>query len=696
MKTRNIVLIISAALLSLNCSKENTWTEPHDKVQSKFDLCAQISTTRTNIEGLATSWADGDALAIFHTESGSSVYGSNDKFTISADNLATGKFTGTLTEGLETSKAYNWYAVYPYRAVSTPASYGDGETAAFNVGRENITQTGNDSKAHLAGPYCPLAGRLSDLTGDSKPAFEMNHLSSVLAIEVTNNSGEPLTVTTIALTSDEEIVGKFHLDITGEQVIYTADATGSSKTSTLAVSGAEAIADGSKATFYIPLKPHTVEAGNEMKLSVNRYEKVSAAGKDIVFTAGTIHRISFDFDQATDYSGDYLIINSDKTHAAKALEGTNTDLKAMEIRTDSDGNVIRETGIESCKFSLTKITEGEYKGTYTLTDVNGKYIVSADVSGSNAIAGTDAPEARGYWSVTANPDGTWYISASHASNTLSKDLRFNARTVAFSCYEPGKNKNIILYPYSNLKEDLTPRIEMSENSLKVLATATSVSFGYILHNIAGLPTASVTSGDIANLTVIPGETSVTLNFDANTGNTERTSTVTLSYPGAEDVILTLTQSSADTGAPYSWILYDGVNKMAWDKPTVYENITWTPARVGSGSITLGKEANGMQFGNSNKPVSEMTFTGTGYSGGIKKIVINTSWKDAEGAKLVSVTAGGTEMASNPIALTRTATDYEFTSETALTGDIVLKWTNVGEDGTTAIASGIYVKSISIN
>lgn len=120
MKTRNIALIVSAALLSLNCTKENTWTAPQDKVQSEFDLCAQISTTRTSIEGLATSWVDGDALAIFHTESGSAVYGSNDKFTISADNLATGKFTGTLTEGLETSKSYDWYAVYPYRKVSTP------------------------------------------------------------------------------------------------------------------------------------------------------------------------------------------------------------------------------------------------------------------------------------------------------------------------------------------------------------------------------------------------------------------------------------------------------------------------------------------------------------------------------------------------------------------------------------------------
>lgn len=112
--------ICAAAFTLTNCNKEIA--EPKAPVTEgiPFEIVAATADTKTKNDGLNTVWTAGDALTVFHAEAGSTAYGNNDNFTYAgADN----KFKGTLKTGLDASKSYDWYALYPYSSyIKTPTN----------------------------------------------------------------------------------------------------------------------------------------------------------------------------------------------------------------------------------------------------------------------------------------------------------------------------------------------------------------------------------------------------------------------------------------------------------------------------------------------------------------------------------------------------------------------------------------------
>ena len=81
----------------------------------------------------------------------------------------------------------------------------------------------------------------------------------------------------------------------------------------------------------------------------------------------------------------------------------------------------------------------------------------------------------------------------------------------------------------------------------------------------------------------------------------------------------------------------------------------------------------------------MTLTSSSFVG-VTEIKINTSGASSIAGKL-TVTVGGKQIGSQ-INLTTTATDYTFTSDTPLTGEVVLTYTQTS-------SKAIYIKSISV-
>jgi hypothetical protein len=95
---------------------------------------------------------------------------------------------------------------------------------------------------------------------------------------------------------------------------------------------------------------------------------------------------------------------------------------------------------------------------------------------------------------------------------------------------------------------------------------------------------------------------------------------------------------------------------------------------------------GFQFGSAKKSFSKLTLTSTALTN-VTSIVVNTSGASSINCKL-TVTVGGVQIGST-VSLTSSAKDYTFTSETPLTGEVVLSYTN-------SSAKAIYVKTITIN
>ena len=278
-------LVAIAALSS--CNKELADPNEGKTGAVPFEISASSIDTRTENDGLSTKWVAGDAINLFHAASGAASgtasYTSDGQFTITSENLAANKFTGTLAAALEAGN-YDWYAFYPYDShVSTPASTSSGYVT---VGGTSQTQTGNNSTAHLCGKTCPLYGVATKVASDVAPSFEMNHLTSIIEVNVTNNSGKELTVSSVSFTGTEDIVGTYYIDFTKTPAVYTPSGVNYvSSTASLNVTGGEAIANEASAKFYIALKPFNATNGQTLKVSVNGYEKDIPLTKDVSFTA---------------------------------------------------------------------------------------------------------------------------------------------------------------------------------------------------------------------------------------------------------------------------------------------------------------------------------------------------------------------------------------------------------------------------
>lgn len=289
-----------AAIAFTGCSKNDTGMKEIEKTD--FSVTLNGVNTKTTNDGMKTLWASNDAINLFHNVAGESdpVYVSDGQFKTSEAG-ATATFTGTLAEGFDDTKTYNWYAFYPYtKQITTPANTSAGYVTVGSSAKGNQTQTGNSSTAHISGKNYPIAGVASKLSGDEKPSIQMRHLSSLVEVEVENKTSEAITVSGVSLTADGvDIVGTYYIDFTDP---YNPGFTPSGDTyvsnvANLVVNNGEAIEANAKATFYLAVKPFVVNEGDDFTVTVTAsngaQEKLISADKDYEFKAGKMKKIAF-------------------------------------------------------------------------------------------------------------------------------------------------------------------------------------------------------------------------------------------------------------------------------------------------------------------------------------------------------------------------------------------------------------------
>lgn len=286
-------MMLAAAFTLTNCAKEiDAPVQEPESVGYPFEIIASTVDTKTVNDGMHTKWVEKDQINVFHAPGESTEYVNDGAFTVS--DVEEGRFTGTLKEQLSVEEEYDWYVLYPYnQKLTTPGA----QTAGYTyIGyRSGMNQTGYNSKASLDGTACPLYG-IAKYAG-VRPEITMNHLSSVVAINVTNMNKEPLTVTSASFTAPEDIVGSYYIDITKTPVDYTASsASYVSATAMVNVSDGTPLAQGESAILYAAIKPFTAAAGQKLTLSVNGYSKEIELSKDVTFTAGKIKTLNFKYD----------------------------------------------------------------------------------------------------------------------------------------------------------------------------------------------------------------------------------------------------------------------------------------------------------------------------------------------------------------------------------------------------------------
>ena len=295
-----------AAIAFTGCSKSD---EGMPEVNKKdFSVTLSGVSTKTTNEGVSTLWSANDAINLFHVKLGGTAYEyvNDGKFTTAAAG-ATATFTGELGEELDPEGAYSWYAFYPYVSQKIdPENTTAGYTYVGGRSDRAQTQTGNNSTAHISGTNYPVAGVCEKISGTEKPVITMRHLSSLVAVKVTNGlKADPITVTKVSITADgEDIVGSYFINFANpfNPTFVPSRADFVSNTANLVVTDGEEIAAGASATFYLAVKPFTVNRGDDFTVSVTatngEQEKVISADKNYTFAAGKIKTINFSYDKS--------------------------------------------------------------------------------------------------------------------------------------------------------------------------------------------------------------------------------------------------------------------------------------------------------------------------------------------------------------------------------------------------------------
>ena len=339
-------LAVAAVALS-GCSKNDAGMK---EIGNKdFSVTLTGANTKTTNDGLATLWAANDAINLFHNQAGESepVYLNDGKFTTSEAG-ATATFSGTLAEEIDESKAYNWYAFYPYTSqVETPANTSKGYVTVGSGAKLTQTQNGNNSTAHISGKNYPVAGVLSKIPGSENPVIQMKHLSSLVAVTVENQTDAPITVSSISMTADGvDIIGTYYIDFTQDPAVFTPSGdTYVSSTAVLVVNDGEEIAPKESAKFYFAVKPFVVNEGDMLTLMVSGSngpeEKIISAEKNYEFKSGKIKNIKFVYD-VTEASYDFTTVAELNAIAA---EVGNTPTSKFGKLTDAVVSFVPNTGV---------------------------------------------------------------------------------------------------------------------------------------------------------------------------------------------------------------------------------------------------------------------------------------------------------------------------------------------------------------
>lgn len=297
MKKSIFLSIAAAVLVFAGCAKEES--SPIAK-KGTFSIFASAPDTKIVNDGLTSTWSPNDAINLFHENpSAAGTFVSDGKFTTTGD----GFFTGELGEELEEGVSYNWYAIYPYNSnIKDPA--GTTSSGYITVGSSKAgfqTQKGNDDMAHLGSTYLPVYGKTSAAAGTT-PEMAMHRLTSVVAMNVTNGTSDPLTVSEVTFTvAGQDIVGTYYINITGETPAYTGSGENYvGGTARLTVKDGEAIAPGSSAKFYFAIKPVSVTQKTPLTITVTDANGQSFIKDNITvdaeFKAGSIKTVNVTVD----------------------------------------------------------------------------------------------------------------------------------------------------------------------------------------------------------------------------------------------------------------------------------------------------------------------------------------------------------------------------------------------------------------
>ena len=282
-----------SAFLFTNCAFEDWEPQPSENTGDPgtpgqgeqknvpFNVIASVVKTKTVTDGEDIVWTSGDALNVFHATASTTSIINDGKAAV--EDTGKGIFKGTLATALKKGYSYDWYMFYPYTENLTLLD----NAAAVTIGSATSgiqIQNGSDSRAHLAGAAMPLYGTAMGVEEDKTPTAELQHLASIIEVNVFNGVSPVLNVSEVKVTANQAITGSFKVDFV-EGTVTPVDGQ-TSNTAVLSVNGATSLEKGQSAKFYLAVKPFTATPVDGLTITINGVEKALELTESLNFVPG--------------------------------------------------------------------------------------------------------------------------------------------------------------------------------------------------------------------------------------------------------------------------------------------------------------------------------------------------------------------------------------------------------------------------
>lgn len=641
--------MLAAALSFTSCTKEIDQPEKTVSDGVPYSLFADVAQTKTAITGWATRWVQDDKINVFHAVAGSTSYVDDGQFSVDPDNLAAGRFTGTLnSQSLPVSGKYDWYVIYPYSSyIKSPENTGSnpGRVTIGKASNQAQVQTGNDATNHLSGSAFPLYGVATDVDFDASPSITLNNIVSVVEVKVTNKNDAPLVVNSVSFTAPEgtTIVGQYEISYAANPMTFTDYSTNTSSVANLTVNNGAAIAKDAYASFYIGIKPFTATIGQVLKLSVNGYEKSVTLPKDVTFASGKIKTLNFDFDQDPQASTTF-VFNTDGGIAelgiAKPSAGAGTNLTGPYTKNNVSVSFDKSTANNDPRV-------WNSNGTLDLRIYNKNIITFQAPAGYN-ITKIEFNSNGSYTAASGTYSGkTWTGSASEVVLTKGSSTH-NINTIQVTCSQqqtvPTITDAVVTGADVHGGTGLTKDIVLSYFDAAPSLTATPDG-------------TVVTAASVDNVTAT-GAT-VTYTLAPNYSSTAAVGTITVSDGAGHEGTITVNQDAAVFTVSRTSIELNA-NTGATANFTVNSDFDWTIDDSSLNGFTVSP--NSFTYAGNRSQTVTLTATGNNATANIVDLDIFcvTRTADSQNSEVITVKQKSGKLAKPTLSVTPDAANKKFT------------------------------------
>lgn len=645
-----------ASMLIFSCNKAEKVVVNDEDNLVKVTLIAgnpQVDPgTKTEIQGTTPYWSVGDAIGVTNGTS------TNREFTTAITSPSrTTEFTGSTISG-------DLYAYYPY------SSLGVSESGA----RIDLPASQNPTVNSFDGRADVLVSKMFTIDPEATTVsgLEFKRLTAVVKVVLKDNdnllAGEHPSF--VSIEAESNLIGTVRVNFANQEMTYQTSPAPSKIVTANYTSSTQYEINSTNASYFV-VWPQTLAAGSTLKVTASTENfaiEKNITIPAITFSAGNMTTLNIGLTSdniVASTSGLALPFKDDMAWANSGESDGTTALAVTDLPKTTDDEPMYSAVSQVFKGAGGCLKYGTSSATGSITtaelDLSSDYYIAVIAKTYGTDASTlhffvDGTEIGTGFELTSDYD-YYYVNTSAATAKSKVEIRIDGKR--------GYVKDIEI---DNGTFVAPPVIKVtSDNPISVDNTASSQTITYNIKNPVSGVTLTATSDDswISNIDYSTSGT-VTFDVEAQAPNApERTGNITLSYTGADNVVISVTQEagvgrytatlaiSGRMPEPTSFpVTLTDDKESSWSLSAVYTNHGNNKAWV--------QETNYLHVGTGKAESTSITLTSSAYNS--KKIKEIHVWAAAAANSNVTtkISVGGTLIGeSDPLTNTASSGGTEF-------------------------------------